>query len=28
VLKDADDLRRFRAEVSKNGLTPLLSAQP
>ncbi len=26
VLKDADDLKRFRAEVSKNGLTPLLSA--
>ena len=26
VLKDADDLKRFRAEVGKNGLTPLLSA--
>ena len=25
-LKDADDIRRFKAEVAKSGLTPLLSA--
>src|SRR5215510_2484115 len=25
-LKDADDIRRFKAEVAKNGLTPLLSS--
>jgi hypothetical protein len=28
VLKDADDMKRFRAEVVKNGLTPFLPAQP
>jgi MoxR-like ATPase len=27
LLKDADDIRRFKAEVSKNGLTPFLSVQ-
>jgi MoxR-like ATPase len=27
LLKDADDIRRFKAEVSKNGLTALLSVQ-
>jgi MoxR-like ATPase len=27
VLKDADDMRRFRTELTKTGLTPLLSAQ-
>jgi MoxR-like ATPase len=27
LLKDADDVRRFKAEVSKNGLTALLSVQ-
>jgi MoxR-like ATPase len=27
VLKDADDMKRFRAEVAKTGLTPLLSAR-
>jgi MoxR-like ATPase len=25
ILKDADDIKRFRAEVAKNGLTPFLS---
>ena len=25
ILKDADDIRRFRAEVAKGGLTPFLS---
>ena len=28
VLKDADDIKRFRAEVVKTGLTPFLPAQP
>jgi MoxR-like ATPase len=28
VLKDADDIKRFRAEVAKNGLTPFVSVQP
>ncbi len=27
VLKDADDIKRFRAEVAKNGLTPFLPVQ-
>jgi hypothetical protein len=27
VLKDADDIRRFKAEVSKNGLAPFLPVQ-
>jgi MoxR-like ATPase len=27
ILKDADDIRRFKAEVAKNGLAPLLPAQ-
>jgi MoxR-like ATPase len=27
VLKDADDMKRFRAEVAKNGLTPFLPAR-
>ena len=27
VLKDADDIRRFKAEVAKNGLSPFLPAQ-
>jgi MoxR-like ATPase len=27
VLKDADDMRRFKAEVSKNGLAPFLPVQ-
>jgi MoxR-like ATPase len=28
ILKDADDMKRFRAEVVKNGLMPFLPAQP
>jgi MoxR-like ATPase len=28
VLKDADDMKRFRAEVTKSGLTAFLPAQP
>jgi len=28
VLKDADDIKRFRAEVVKTGLTPFLPAKP
>ena len=28
VLKDADDIRRFKTEVSKNGLAPFLPATP
>ena len=28
VLKDADDIKRFRAEVARNGLTPFLPVQP
>jgi MoxR-like ATPase len=28
VLKDADDIKRFRAEVAKAGLTPFVSARP
>jgi hypothetical protein len=27
VLKDADDIRRFKSEVSKNGLVPFLPVQ-
>ncbi len=28
VLKDADDIRRFRAELARSGLTPFLPVQP
>src|SRR6266571_1934051 len=28
VLKDAEDIKRFRAEVAKSGLSPFLPAQP
>jgi MoxR-like ATPase len=28
VLKDADDIKRFRAEVAKNGLAPFLATRP
>jgi hypothetical protein len=28
VLKDADDMRRFRAEVAKTGLSPFLPVVP
>ena len=28
VLKDAEDIKRFRAEVARSGLTPFVPAQP
>src|SRR5438445_1817003 len=28
VLKDAEDIKRFRAEVARSGLTPFVTAQP